>query len=250
MISKKLEISSDVKSDSRLKRREKKQSGFTLMEIVVATTIFTIAVVALLSLFNYVLKINRRSQALAQASQGMRNFIEFLAKEIQGGQIDYYVVNGSYVSGVGPCVPPRTVGTSVAPSTPSTYSKQENKLGIINTDGLQECIYYSQPNGTAAGSGVFDSSGGANSIAVWQLGAASAQIINPPNFKIDNLMFLIRPICDPYTATCTDYSTTYPSIQPYVTIIVKFTASLPTGEKVPIYYQTSVSSNKYDIPQN
>ena len=40
----------------------------------------------------------------------------------------------------------------------------------------------------------------------------------------------------------------YPKLQPFVTIFAKFVANLPTGENVPIYYQTSVSSNQYDIP--
>ena len=222
------------------------------MEIIIATTIFAISVVALLSLFNYVLKINRRSQALAQASQGMRSFIEFLAKEIQGGQIDYDVVNGqTYTSGLGPCLPPGTVGAGVGASALSTYSSQENKLGIINTDGLQECIYYyNQQTALYAGAGVFNSSGGATSLAVWQSGATQPQIINPSNFTIDNLMFLIRPLCDPYVPSCANYGNSYPKTQPYVTIIAKFTATLPTGEKVSIYYQTSVSSNKYDIPNH
>src|SRR6185437_4211109 len=117
------------------KSAKNRQSGFTLMEIVVATTIFAIAMIGLLSLFNYVLKINRRSQALTQASQGMRNFVEFLVKEVQNGQIDYDVVGGqTYSSGVGPCNPPGTTGAAVGSSAPSTYSSQENKLGIINTD--------------------------------------------------------------------------------------------------------------------
>lgn len=230
-------------------RKQKVNSGFTLMEIVVATTIFAIAVTSLLSLFNYVLKINRRSQALAQASEGMRNFIEFLAKEIQNGQIDYDIAGGqTYTTSISPCSAPGTANTSIGAGAASTYSTQENKIGIINTDGLQECIFYSKPDGTYAGAGVFNSSSGSNSVAVWQSGAASAQVINPSNFTIDNLMFLVRPICDPYSI-CTDYGG-LPKIQPYVTIIVKFTTSLPTGEKVPIYYQTTVSENKYDIPNH
>jgi prepilin-type N-terminal cleavage/methylation domain-containing protein len=230
------------------------EAGFTLMEIIVATTIFAIVTVALLGLFNYVLKINRRSQALAQASEGMRNFVEFLAKEIQNGQIDYYVANGSSLvpafSVTSPCGPPASLGSN-------TYYMPDNKLGIINTDNLQECFYYGKANGSYADTigGIpltFSSSTGATALVMQESGVSTTtpQILNPPNFRIDNLMFLIKPLCDPYTPTCTSYGNSYPKIQPSVTIIIKFVTSLPTGEQVPIYYQTTVSSNKYDIPNH
>jgi hypothetical protein len=58
-------------------------------------------------------------------------------------------------------------------------------------------------------------------------------------------MFLIRPQNDPYSSS-TGFS--LPKTQPSVVIVIKFVAQLPTGEQVPIYYQTAVSENKYDIP--
>ena len=178
-----------------------KQAGFTLMEIIEATTIFAIVTVAMLGLFNYVLKINRRSQALAQASEGMPNFVEFLVKEVQNGQIDYYVANGFYtpaISSTSPCVPPGVVGAPVTGA--STYSAQDNKLGIINTDNLQECFYYGKADGSYADTiggtpQTFSSSTGATNLVMQENGVATTtpQILNPPNFRVDNLMFLIRP---------------------------------------------------------
>ena len=236
-------------------RIKSKQSGFTLMEIIVATTIFAVVTVALLGLFNYVLRINRRSQALAQASEGMRNFVEFLVKEIQNGQIDYYVSGGSPVgrfSVSSPCGPPSGgVGSN-------TYSGSDNKLGIINTDNLQECFYYGKDDGSyvdaiGGAPATFSAPSGHNyTLAMLENGVTTTtpQILNPPNFRVDNFMFLVKPLCDPYTASCTSYSSSYPKIQPSVTIIIKFVTSLPTGEQVPIYYQTTVSSNKYDIPNH
>jgi len=215
------------------------QAGFTLMEIMVATVIFAVIAVETLALFNYVLKINRRAEALRQAAQGVRDFVEFVVKEVRNGQIDYYVGNGTvYTPGIGPCVPPGVVG---APATgAATYSLQENRLGIINTDNIQECFYYGDSSGTWMGGGNF--TGGSN-LVLQKNGVSGAQILNPPNFHVDNLMFYIRPLKDPYTTTGG-----LAKVQPFVTIIIKFVVTLPTGEQVPIYYQTSVSSNKYDIP--
>src|SRR6266481_4238311 len=96
-----------MNQESRIKNKR----GFTLMEIMVASTIFVILSGSLLALFNYVLKINRRSEALRQASQGARSFVEFLVKEVRNGQMDYYITNSSYdstISGSSPCQPPGT----------------------------------------------------------------------------------------------------------------------------------------------
>jgi hypothetical protein len=221
---------------------------------MVATVIFAIVTVSLLSLFNYVLKINRRGEALRQAAQDSRDFVEFLVKEVRNGQIDYYVNNGlrynsSYINNDSnvPCRPPGNLGDTVT-SLP-TYQAKSNWLGIINTDNIQECFYYA--NGTAYVDSVggiptiFDSASGANALVLEKQGITSLQKLNPPNSRIDNLMFLVRPQNDPYSSS-TGFS--LPKIQPSVVIIIKFVVKLPTGEQVPIFYQTAVSENKYDIP--
>lgn len=223
-----------------------KQNGFTLMEIMVATVIFAMLAVSLLSLFNYVLKINRRGEALRQASQGSRDFVEFLVKEIRNGQIDYYVANGNYTTRINsnnsvPCGPPGTPGNP-SDGTP-TYGLKENKLGIINTENVRECFYYGDINGNYIGLGIFASSTGASTLVLQKEGIINPQILNPPNLRIDNMMFLIRPTKDPYTA-----AGGYAKVQPSAVIIIKFVVKLPTGEQVSMYYQTAVSENKYDIP--
>lgn len=212
--------------------------GFTLMEIIVATTIFAVVATALMSLFNYTLKINRRGEALRQATQGMRSFVEFLVKEIRNGQIDYLVVNEqkSPLSPIGPCTAPAIVGDP-------TYQNKENKLGVITPEGAEECIYFADENGTALPSNVFTAPVNKNYTLVLEKTGGVKQILTPPNFKIENVMFLIRPTKDPYTATGG-----YVKVQPFVVMMIKFVAQLPTGEKFPIYYQTTVSTNKYDIP--
>ncbi|HYV33354.1 MAG TPA: LamG-like jellyroll fold domain-containing protein, partial [Candidatus Limnocylindria bacterium] len=223
------------------------QAGFTLIEILVSTVIFTVVVVAMLSLFNYVLKINRRSEALRQASQGSRDFIEFLVKEIRNGQIDYYVANGTTytdrINPSSPCSAPGAVGSPVTGA--ATYSPEENKLGLITTEGQEECFYYGDTSGSYVGNGNFASPSG--TLVLQKYGITSEQILNPPNFRVDSLKFIIRPICDPYTQACLP-GPNWPQIQPSVNIFIKFEVLLPTGEQVPIYYQSSVSSNLYDVP--
>jgi len=234
----------------------KSGAGFTLMEIMVATVIFAIVAVSLMSLFNYVLKINRRGEVLRQASQDSLNFVEFLVKEIRNGQVDYYVNNGSYTSYINndspqaPCRPPGTPGTTVGAQ--STYKSASNWLGIINTDNVEECFYFAKADGvsyvdTIGGSpSTFNASAASNyTLALEKAGVNSVQKLNPPNARIEDLMFMVRPQNDPYS---TSSSVSLPKIQPVVGIAIKFVVQLPTGEQVPMYYQTAVSENKYDIP--
>ncbi len=216
-------------------RQQNYQAGFTLMEIIVATTIFAFVSAGLMALFNLTLKINRRAEALRQATQGMRSFMEFLVKDVRNGQIDYFVINGTVkASAIGPCGPPSIVGQS-------TYLSKENKLGIISPEGIEECVYFGNESGIYALPNDFIEPAG---TLVLERSDGIKRILNPPNFRVENLMFLIRPPKDPYTTTGG-----LVEVQPFVTIIAKFVTQLSTGEDYPIYYQTSVSTNKYDVPK-
>ena len=212
----------------------KSNAGFTLMDIVVSTTILVVVFMALLTLFNYTLKINRRSEALRQASQGMRNFVEFLVKEIRNGQIDYGFIDPGGQFNSNPPSPCPKVSAGL-----SSYQSKENRLGIVGIDGTEECFFYGDVNGNPMSINTF--SGGAT--LVFKKGNLAQQILNPPNFNVENLMFIIRPIKDPYSTTGG-----LAKASPVVSIFIKFVTKLPTGEQVPIYYQTSVATNQYDIP--
>ena len=221
-------------SEKKSRRVNKNSTGFTLMEIVVATTIFAVVVTAMMGLFNYTLKINRRTEALRQATQGMRNFVEYMVKVIRNGQIDYAINpdHATLASSIGSCPRPTVVGNN-------TYAQKENALGLYDDSSLERlCLYLANSSGTYVGSGVYS-----GQALVLEKAGGFKQILNPPNFNIENLMFFIRPRKDPYVTTGG-----LAKVQPFVTIVMKVVAKLPTGETQPIYYQTTISSDKYDIP--
>lgn len=188
------------------------QTGFTLMEIVVATTLFVVTLTLMLSLFNYTLKINRRTEALRQASQGMRNFTEYLTKEIRNGKIDY---SGT----VAPCA-----------TDYDTVTGYTDYLGIVGPSGENVCFKWSAANG--------------GTLQRYSSNL-SVQNINPSNMKITVAKFHVRPLCNPFD-TC--YSGNYPAIQPFATIVLQFSVTLPSGETRTIPYQTTISTDQYDTP--
>ena len=202
----------------------KNSAGFTLMEIMVATTIFALLSTALMSLFNYTLKINRQSDALRQSTQGIRSMVETITKEIHNGQIDYSVQGGKDQANVTGCpmAPPYTIGAVY--NGGNVYNDSETRLGIITSAGARECIYL---NG--------------QDLWISKEGNPTPAKLNPPNFQVQQLIFYIRPRIDPY------YRAAPPKIQPFVSIMLYAKTKLPTGEIVPIYYQTALSTNKYDV---
>ncbi len=138
----------------------KKQQGFTLMEIVVATTIFASALTIMLALFNYTLQINRRVDAQRQSAQGTRNLMEYLVREIRNGKVDY-------LSSQGKC-------------TPNYYDDNNAALAIINQAGELECFYAAD-----------------NNLYIVK-GEASSQL-NPTNMSVDSstFRFIVRPSENP-----------------------------------------------------
>ena len=187
----------------------RKQQGFTLMEIIVATFIFVIVVSSVLVLFNAVLRINRAVQATRQVAQGSRNFTEILSREIRNGKIDY--------------------ASSVCDS--ATYSDPQNtRLGIESYNGDKLCFYLDSETGLLylrreTGSQVITES------------------INPPNFTIDpaTFNFIVRPSTNPF-------DTPNLGVQPMVTIVAKFEAYKGGQDETIIPYQTTISTDVYDIP--
>jgi prepilin-type N-terminal cleavage/methylation domain-containing protein len=247
----------------------KKNAGFTLMEIVVATTIFAVISVALFSLFDYTLRINRRSEALRQATQGMRNFVELLVKEVRNGQIDYGVISPPGDVTATPITPcPSISGVAAGSTIPDngignydSYGSKENRLGITTLEGDRECFYLgfgtngAQTYGTYVNPGIYTKNTlvgnpgyNPNPVLVLNKNNAVTEVLNPPNFSIETLIFYIRPKKDPYVDNPTLNPNALERTQPFVNLFVGFKTKLPTGEEVPIYYQTTVSSDKYDIP--
>ncbi len=200
-------------------RKFSKSSGFTLIEIIVATAIFVTVITVVLALFNYVLQINRRVQAIRQVVQGSRAFTEILAREIRNGRIDYSQTTGN---------------CNVA-----NYAKFVNQsLAIISADGTQSCIYL--VDGASEG---YSGYGHLYIERRNQGGVVSQELVNPPNFSVDpkTFRFMVRPTTNPFASPA-------PGIQPTVSIMAQFIIFPGQPDEQVIPYQTSISSDVYNIP--
>lgn len=197
------------------KKLNSNEPGFTLIEVLVSTAIFVVVVSAMLALFNYTLKINRQVQALREVVQGTRTFAETITREIRNGRIDY------------------SSWTSECDATNYQFLNNQS-LSILSKSGDRLCFY-------------FDSSGKLALKRQTPSGVETAEVFDSPKFTVDStsFRFTVMPQTDPNVAEA--HTSTYPRIQPFVTIAAEFKLDNGTTTPTMIDYQTTISTDVYDI---
>ena len=205
------------------------QSGFTLIEVIVSTAIFVLVVAAMLTLFDYTLKVNRRVQALREVAQGTRTFAETLTREIRNGRIDY------------------DAGTWAVECDAENYTEDSatafhKSLALISRAGDKLCFYF-DTNGTPA----VDTDDSFKLKKQTPNGTITATVFQSSRFRVvpSTFRFIVVPETDPKV----DGGSGYPGLQPYVTIIAQFEMNINdiTGP-TKLNYQTTISTDVYDIP--
>lgn len=195
------------------RRQLNQEQGFTLIEIIVATAIFVTVVTAVLALFNFVLQINRRVQAVRQVAQASRSFTEILSREIRNGRIDFTQSTGN---------------CNVANYT----SVNNQSLALTTFDGTHTCLYLTNQN----------SRGLLNVERRSLSGNLTTEVINPENFSLNptTFRFIVRPTTNP--------SVNNKGVQPMVTVMAEFVIFPGQRDEQVIPYQTTISSDVYDVP--
>lgn len=138
--------------------------GFTLIEAIVATALFAFVVSSMLGIFLSILKLDSRTRAQRAVSDNGRYIMEFLAKEVRDGRIDY---SAAACGGV---------VTSIT------------DLCLVNQNNESEHIY---PANASALSGA-----GTDLVIAKALGTSN---MNSSKVKITKLQFIVNPTTDPLT---------------------------------------------------
>jgi Tfp pilus assembly protein PilW len=72
--------------------------GFTLIEAVVATSVFAFVVTSVLGVYLATLQIDSKTRAQRAVTQNARFIMEFIAKEVRNGEINYSAYPGGSAS--------------------------------------------------------------------------------------------------------------------------------------------------------
>jgi prepilin-type N-terminal cleavage/methylation domain-containing protein len=73
------------------------QSGFTLIEALVATALFSVVVGSIMGVYLSTFQLDRRTRAERSINQNARYILEFLAKEVHNGSISYSSYPGGLI---------------------------------------------------------------------------------------------------------------------------------------------------------
>ncbi len=211
-----------------LQRQPRRQHGFTLIEALVATFLFAIAVSAILGVYNSVLQLNGRTGAIRSASENARFLNEFLSKELRNGRL--------------------TTARS-AQTAPGTLplTNPSNRLAIINVDGDHECFFIGLPGGPSGATWTGLGSGTVGGILWVQKNASTARQVTPSAVKIQNLQFFVSP-------TNINPSTAHSSVQPSVTVTAQVLGSSTSvnspspGDLQTVPVVTTISLREYGNP--
>jgi hypothetical protein len=215
--------------------RSKKQTGFTLIEAIVATALFAFVVTSVLGVYMSVLRLDTRTRALRAVADDGRFIMDFLAKEIRNGRIAYE----DYTNNL-------TCKTSCG----ATYSPTD--LYIVNQNDEHERIYfYDRTAGAVETNHSCNPSGNICDLYLTK-GAGAGQInpctgvvmpagttqLNSCNVKVTQLRIYTLPIGDPFGGT------TY-NFQPHVVISLELTAKYNDRDSVKVDLQSTFSTLYY-----
>lgn len=193
-----------------VKKYRKEALGFTLIEVLISTSIFAVIILSITSLFKLSIDSQREAMAVQNTQESLKYFLEMTAKEIRMAQRDGAVclnVEDDKVFAV-------------------TQSQNSDTLHFKNYYG--ECVSYY----------LSSDSNGVNRFVVRRYtppGATAGRdligYISPETINIDRLSFVARD--------------NLPGKQPMVTINVRAAAVGEENEESQIILQTSVSSRYY-----
>lgn len=212
----------------------KREKGFTIIELLVSISIFAVVVTIGLALFSQVLRIQRRVETLRRLNQALRNTSEFMVKEVRNSKIHYGIEGGTALTADFPSNCPQPPQSGGVPSGGATYVwnnvNRNQGIALLNASDELECIYYNAAE---------------KAIYIQKVGITSPQRLTPQDVSVDKFKVRVTPGRDPYMDTGGGLGETQPMAQ----FVITMSTTLGSGETRSISYQTSVSTNIYDIPR-
>ena len=190
----------------------KKQKGFTLLEMLVVSAIFVMAMTSMVSIF---VQTNRAQKRLANSEKlqaDTRYVVELIAREVRTNKIDYAFYNGY-------------PGKDMA-------NQELSYLALRDADNRQTIFHFEE-----------------NKMKICRFvselincSTNSFYDVTPADISVTSMKFFVTPTSDPFVI----YAVDRPDNQPLVTIALT-TQSLTKDLDDPkwIRYQTAISSRYY-----
>jgi hypothetical protein len=203
--------------------RRKNQLGFTMIEAIVATFLFTITMSSIMGVYLSTIKLHRKADAVRKATEHARFISESMSKEIRNGVIDWEEPKPLNVASF----------CGGAPSTNPDY-----RLSIINVDGDRLCYYLGDNNGFLSASG----------SALWLIkNDLDAVRLTSIEVKIKFFRIYVNPLENPYCNDPPACSSIGTDVQPRVTIVANIESVSDPKNVVAVPIQTTINLPIYDF---
>lgn len=192
-----------------------KQSGFTLVEVIMASAIFVTAMVAVADMFASINNSQRKTQSIQETSTDARFAFEAMAREARLAAIDY-----SYYSG-------------------SLSASGESVLALRNTTN-QPIRFSTQTDPAICPSG----SSACLAVCIVETCTTGDWVsLTPKNVEVGYLLFYIEPLLSPFVSVGSGFQS---NIQPRVTIVMQTSSTKQDdASQGDLRMQTTVSSRRY-----
>lgn len=197
--------------------------GFTLIELIISITIFTLFIGVAGTSYVSIARSLRSANALRNTISEARGFLNTIVHDIRSNTIDYDCL-------VTDCVFYFPGG------------QRQKFLPLINREQTERVLYrFSSGNAEVCKQKKTISNTAGVSTSIWE--PCGFQLIEMPSFSVSHLQFLITPALDPFDAThATDDSVQF---QPSVTVLLSGQSIPGHPTDAPLDFQTTISSRMY-----
>lgn len=206
-------------------------AGFTLVEMLVAVSIFSVVVIASTDIFIRTQRAQRQAAALEKVQDTTRFLLTRIAQELRTGHIDYEYYKTSLTAD------PHTITSDTAIASET--------LAIKNTDGKTLLFTVRQKDHTDFGGVCGSDEKTAPCLVLAVPDTNQHERATPEGYTIQKLAFYITPPVD--SLAIDNALNDYPSdIQPRVTLMLSARGDLPGISKpIDLSVQTTLSSREY-----
>jgi prepilin-type N-terminal cleavage/methylation domain-containing protein len=194
------------------------QRGFTLMEMLVAITVFTTLIVTATNIFMLASRSERKVFDMESMQASARFTLEAIAREIRTGLIDYaYYTNRQLMMQT----PEKVLALIDSEETPiKFYESNENNEDRCLDENSRPCLLV-------------------------EVGSLAPVPLSPKGTKVRALNFYISPEQDPFVFDVVSYSY-LTNTQPSVTVVLSLeSAGRRFNEQSSLDLQTTIASRKY-----
>lgn len=223
-----------------MKRNYKKQKGFTLIEVLVALTIFMIFIVSITRSYLDIAQSQRESNAVREIYSEMRYIYSLISEEARSKTIDYGCPASSDTQG------DSFVSQSSACSDLMNVERQ-NYLALISGDGTQRTVFKIEDDLTTGEKAFFIAKENFTGVT-WEPAEGHRQntfVQLELNYvKINGFEFGIAPLADPFASA--NVACGPVQFQPSVSIYSSIEGKQRNVSNFKLDLQTTISSRVYN----